>query len=286
MLLLFIILLVATGLVGLDIQWRQEWHSLRLSLQATAPFLHIGAVAGITLLAWPVTDTFYRSHRRGPKILLLFLFFGVTLVIYLTPLFISSPCIMKLRDLPPKPGLVGHRGAPMLAPENTLMSLRKTAECGAAVFETDVMVSSDGVPFLMHDERLSRTTNVASVFPERISAHSSDFSWAELQKLNAGTWFLERRPFWGANKLSGSDQEEAGNQTVPALEEVLKEAATLNLSVMFDLRRPPRNHTYYDTFVNQTVEAVLSASVPQAMVMLSRVPKAPRFWPLFPSHLL
>lgn len=116
----------------------------------------------------------------GPKVLLLFLFFGITLVIYLAPLFISSPCIMKLGDLPPKPGLVGHRGAPMvsdrkkpgqvrenllgfsnsacgfpdpypsllhppdslsqLAPENTLMSLRKTAECGATVFETDVMV--------------------------------------------------------------------------------------------------------------------------------------------------
>lgn len=53
--------------------------------------------------------------------------------------------------------------------------------------------SSDGVPFLMHDERLGRTTNVASVFPERISAHSSDFSWAELQRLNAGAWFLEVR---------------------------------------------------------------------------------------------
>lgn len=267
-LLLLIVLLVAAGLVGLDIQWRQEWHSLRLSLQATAPFLHIGAVAGITLLAWPVADTFYRIHPRGPKVLLLLLFFGVTLVIYLMPLlFISSPCIMKLRDLPPKPGLVGHRGAPMLAPENTLMSLRKTAECGAAVFETDVMVSSDGVPFLMHDERLSRTTNVASVFPERISAHSSDFSWAELQRLNAGTWFLERQPFWGAKKLSGSDRKEAENQTIPALEELLKEAAALNLSIMFDLRRPPRNHTYYDTFVNQTLEAVLSANVSQAMVL-------------------
>lgn len=33
--------------------------------QATAPFLHIGAVAGITLLAWPVADTFYRIHQRG-----------------------------------------------------------------------------------------------------------------------------------------------------------------------------------------------------------------------------
>uniref|UniRef100_A0A452SY58 Glycerophosphodiester phosphodiesterase domain containing 2 n=1 Tax=Ursus maritimus TaxID=29073 RepID=A0A452SY58_URSMA len=235
--------------------------------QATAPFLHIGAVAGITLLAWPVADTFYRIHRRGPKTLLLFLFFGVSLAVYLAPLCISSPCIMEPRDLPPKPGLVGHRGAPMLAPENTLMSLRKTAECGAAVFETDVMVSSDGIPFLMHDEHLSRTTDVASVFPARTSSHSSDFSCAELKKLNAGTWFLERQPFWGAKRLSGPDWKEAENQTVPTLEELLKEAAVLNLSIMFDLRRPPRNHTYHDTFVNQTLETVLSARVPQAMVL-------------------
>uniref|UniRef100_A0A8C9PHX3 Glycerophosphodiester phosphodiesterase domain containing 2 n=1 Tax=Spermophilus dauricus TaxID=99837 RepID=A0A8C9PHX3_SPEDA len=266
-LLLLVMLLVATGLVGLDIKWRQEWHSLRLSLQATAPFLHIGAVAGITLLAWPVADTFYRIRPRGPKILLLFLFSGVALVIYLAPLFISSPCIMEPTDLPTKPGLVGHRGAPMLAPENTLMSLRKTAECGAAVFETDVMVSSDGVPFLMHDEKLSRTTDVASVFPARTTAHSSEFSWAELKRLNAGAWFLERQPFWGAKQLSGPDRKEAESQTVPALEELLKEAAVLNLSIMFDLRRPPQNHTYYDTFVNQTLETVLSAGVPQAMVL-------------------
>ncbi|XP_074179888.1 glycerophosphoinositol inositolphosphodiesterase GDPD2 isoform X2 [Rhinolophus sinicus] len=156
---------------------------------------------------------------------------------------------------------------PQLAPENTLMSLRKTAECGAAVFETDVMVSSDGIPFLMHDEHLSRTTDVASVFPARITDHSSDFSWAELKRLNAGAWFLERRPFWGAKRLSGRDRKEAETQTVPMLEELLKEAAVLNLSIMFDLRRPPRNHTYYDTFVNQTLETVLSSRVPQAMVL-------------------
>lgn len=68
---------------------------------------------------------------------------------------------------------------------------------------------------------------------------------------------------------------------MPALEELLKEAAALNLSVMFDLRRPPINHSYYDTFVNQTLEAVLNASVPQAMVMLSSAPKVPLL-PLFP----
>ncbi|XP_016062872.1 PREDICTED: glycerophosphoinositol inositolphosphodiesterase GDPD2 [Miniopterus natalensis] len=266
-LLLLIVLLVCTGLVVLDIQWQQEWLSLRLSLWATAPFLHIGAVACITILAWPVADNFYRIHKRGHKIALLFMFFTIVLAIYLAPLCISSPCIMEPRDLPPKPGLVGHRGAPMLAPENTLMSLRKTAECGVAVFETDVMVSSDGIPFLMHDEHLSRTTDVASVFPTRITAHSSNFSWAELKRLNAGAWFLERPPFWEAKQLSGPDRKEAENQTVPTLEELLKEAAVLNLSIMFDLRRPPQNHTYYDTFVNQTLETVLNSRIPQDMVL-------------------
>ncbi|XP_036127212.1 glycerophosphoinositol inositolphosphodiesterase GDPD2 [Molossus molossus] len=266
-LLLLTALLIFLGLVVLDIRWQQEWLSVRLSLWATAPFLHIGAVVCVTLLAWPVAENFYRLHRRGQKIALLLLFFTMVLAIYLTPLCISSPCIMEPKDLPSKPGLVGHRGAPMLAPENTLMSLRKTAECGAAVFETDVMVSSDGVPFLMHDERLSRTTDVASVFPTRVTAHSSDFTWAELKTLNAGTWFLQRPPFWEAKQLSGHDRKEAESQTIPTLEELLKEAAVLNLSIMFDLRRPPRNHTYYDTFVNQTLETVLNSRVPQAMVL-------------------
>uniref|UniRef100_A0A8C6FFK1 Glycerophosphodiester phosphodiesterase domain containing 2 n=1 Tax=Moschus moschiferus TaxID=68415 RepID=A0A8C6FFK1_MOSMO len=266
-LLLLIIFLVAAGLVGLEVRWQEEWQSLRLSLQATAPFLHIGAAAGITLLAWPVADTFYHIHRRGPKILLLVLYFGATLGIYLAPLFISSACIMEPKDLPHKPKLIGHRGAPMLAPENTLMSLRKTAECGAVVFETDVMVSSDGIPFLMHDERLTRTTDVASLFPDRVNSHSSNFSWAELKRLNAGAWFLQRQPFWGAKQLSGHDREDAESQTVPSLEEILKEAEGLNLSIIFDLRRPPENHTYHDSFVNQTLETVLSSGVSQTMVL-------------------
>ncbi|XP_014321343.1 glycerophosphoinositol inositolphosphodiesterase GDPD2 isoform X5 [Myotis lucifugus] len=282
-LLLLIVLLVLAGLVVLDVQWQEEWLSLRLSLWATAPFLHIGAVAFITILAWPVADNFYHIHKielarcpfstagppllTGHKIVLLFVYFTIVLAIYLSPLCISSTCIMEPRDVSPKPRLVGHRGAPMLAPENTLMSLRKTAECGANVFETDVMISSDGIPFLMHDEHLSRTTDVASVFPTRITAHSSDFSWAELKRLNAGAWFLKRPPFWEATQLSGLDRKEAENQTVPTLEELLKEAAVLNLSIMFDLRRPPRNHTYYDTYVNLTLETVLNSRVPQAMVL-------------------
>lgn len=50
--------------------------------------------------------------------------------------------------------------------------------------------SYDGIPFLMRDSTLTRTTNVAEVFPNRTHLHASMFSWADLQQLNAGDWFL------------------------------------------------------------------------------------------------
>lgn len=53
--------------------------------------------------------------------------------------------------------------------------------------------SADGVPFLMHDEELTRTTNVQAVFPERAALNSTAFNWTDLQQLDAGSWFLEVR---------------------------------------------------------------------------------------------
>lgn len=55
------------------------------------------------------------------------------------------------------------------------------------------LFSYDGVPFLMHDSTLRRTTNVAEVFPNRTHLDASMFTWAELQQLNAGDWFLSVR---------------------------------------------------------------------------------------------
>lgn len=45
----------------------------------------------------------------------------------------------------------------------------------------------------MHDEKLTRTTNVQTVFPERATLNSTAFNWTDLQQLNAGSWFLEVR---------------------------------------------------------------------------------------------
>jgi glycerophosphoryl diester phosphodiesterase len=80
----------------------------------------------------------------------------------------------------PYPFWMAHRGAGKLAPENTLAAFRLGASHGYRMFECDVKLSSDGVPFLMHDATLDRTTNGQGVGGER--------SWGELARLDAGGW--------------------------------------------------------------------------------------------------
>lgn len=58
----------------------------------------------------------------------------------------------------PYPLWVAHRGAGKLAPENTLAAFRLGASHGYRMFECDVKLSADDVPFLMHDASLGRTT--------------------------------------------------------------------------------------------------------------------------------
>lgn len=80
----------------------------------------------------------------------------------------------------PLPFWIAHRGAGKLAPENTLAAFRLGAQFGYRAFECDVKLSSDGQPFLLHDDSLDRTTNA--------SGPADQLRWSELAKLDAGSW--------------------------------------------------------------------------------------------------
>ena len=80
----------------------------------------------------------------------------------------------------PYPRWVAHRGAGKLAPENTLAAFRLGASYGYRAFECDVKLSADGLPFLLHDATLQRTTNG--------HGRAADLSWSELSRLDAGAW--------------------------------------------------------------------------------------------------
>jgi glycerophosphoryl diester phosphodiesterase len=79
----------------------------------------------------------------------------------------------------PYPRWIAHRGAGRLAPENTLAALREGARHGYRAFECDVKLSSDDVPFLLHDATLQRTTHERGQAGKR--------TWAELSRIDAGS---------------------------------------------------------------------------------------------------
>lgn len=79
------------------------------------------------------------------------------------------------------PFVSAHRGGAAYAPENTLMAYRNAARLYVDDFETDTWLSADGVPVLMHDDTLDRTTNC--------SGKIADHTLAELSACDAGYWY-------------------------------------------------------------------------------------------------
>jgi glycerophosphoryl diester phosphodiesterase len=90
------------------------------------------------------------------------------------------------------PFWIAHRGAGKLAPENTLAAFRMGAQHGYRAFECDVKLSRDGLPFLLHDATLNRTTSARGRAAER--------DWSELSRLDAGGW--HSRAFAGEPLMS------------------------------------------------------------------------------------
>ena len=88
----------------------------------------------------------------------------------------------------PYPRWIAHRGAGKLAPENTLAAVRLGAGHGYRMFECDVKLSSDGVPFLLHDSDLKRTTDAKTRLPSGSSPVAGDHPWGVLALLDAGSW--------------------------------------------------------------------------------------------------
>ncbi len=88
----------------------------------------------------------------------------------------------------PYPRWIAHRGAGKLAPENTLGAFRLGARHGYRMFECDVKLSQDGVPFLLHDDTLERTTNARAKLGVGHSSIGGDHPWGTLAQLDAGSW--------------------------------------------------------------------------------------------------
>lgn len=85
-------------------------------------------------------------------------------------------------DRPAKfPAISGHRGANVIAPENTMASVDSCIKYGIDNIECDVCISKDSVFYILHDSTLDRTTNGTGNINRWMSA--------DIDTLDAGSWF-------------------------------------------------------------------------------------------------
>jgi glycerophosphoryl diester phosphodiesterase len=84
--------------------------------------------------------------------------------------------------------IIGHRGYPQFAPENTLPGFKLAIDAGADLVELDYYHSKDGVPIVFHDATLDRTSDAVKRWGgSKIKVESK--TAAELLSLDAGAWF-------------------------------------------------------------------------------------------------
>ena len=112
-----------------------------------------------------------------------------------------------------------HRGRGRTAPENTLPAFLCALEAGDAGLELDTTLSADGIPVVIHDDTVDRTTDGSGL--------TADMTAEEIARLDAGSWF---------------DAAFAGTR-VPTLEEVFEAVGgrtALNVELKSSGRRDRR----------------------------------------------
>jgi glycerophosphoryl diester phosphodiesterase len=141
----------------------------------------------------------------------------------------------------PRPVVIGHRGCAGEVPENTLASFEAGLAAGAAILESDVHLTRDGVPVLIHDDAVDRVTDG--------SGPVAGLDLAALSRLDAGFRFEcdGRHPFRGCGLR------------IPTLEQALRRfpAARFNLELKQDV----------PGLVERTVDAVADAGAARRVLL-------------------
>ena len=129
-------------------------------------------------------------------------------------------------DDPPTPTgvqVVAHRGSVDRAPEHTLAALDQAVADRADRVGIDVHLTRDGVPVVVHDVSLARTTDVEQRFPGTAPYAVGQYSLAQVKTLDAGSWYAD-------GTYTGS--------RVLTLDEVLTELAGSPLGLVVEIKRP------------------------------------------------
>lgn len=117
---------------------------------------------------------------------------------------------------------VAHRAGAGKAPEQTHAAMTRAVDIRPEHIEIDVQLSKDDVPVIVHDRTFARTTDVESVFPGRENDPIGSFTYREIRRLDAGSWF--------GKKFAG--------QRIPRLSAVVDHLDGTGVGLFLELKNP------------------------------------------------
>ena len=115
------------------------------------------------------------------------------------------------------PLIIGHRGNPTQAPENSISGYLKAFENGSDVVETDIMLTKDGKIIIMHDDKITRTTSYNGSTPV------TQMTLEEIKKYN----------LWGENDKYKTFYPE---EKVPTLEEFFTAFKDIDCKIFLEIK--------------------------------------------------
>ena len=124
-----------------------------------------------------------------------------------------------------RPLVIGHRGFCKIAPENTLPSFQFAVTAGADIVELDYHHSKDGMPVVIHDPTLDRTTDATQRWGgKNIQVVAKTLT--EIKTLDAGSWFDAKYKGTQIPTLVEALDTIQGNGGVTVIEHKAGDAAT------------------------------------------------------------
>ena len=164
--------------------------------------------------------------------------------------------------------IAAHRGFRAIRAENTMVAF--AAALGKCDFvELDVGFSRDGMPIIIHDDSLERTSDAAELKGFSPPYAVVDYSYAELQQLDFSSWFLISDPF-GTIAQSERLAEETRDlpiQRIVTLAEVLSFFKAHQMPVNVEIK--DMRGTAFDTIATQKVLDIIRQTEMEEEVLLS-----------------
>jgi len=118
----------------------------------------------------------------------------------------------KIRDYMSKDLVIAHRGSSYWAPEESEPAYRLARNLGADYLELDMQMTKDSILVAIHDNSMSRTTNVGESFPDMEKPVTDSFTLKELRGFDNGSWY---------NKTYTRGRESYVGLTILTLKDVL-----------------------------------------------------------------